>query len=697
MSSKADDSSSGIPNPKVDSDLHSSAVNEPDSLSQTPLFLICRNGSKAGTELLLNAGADISKKSLGGQTPLHIAAAYNRIDVLRFLLNKKADTNVTDSNGNTALHFASRCGSLILLTALCEAGAKVDTRNSAGLSAMHICAQNGFDALIAYLKEKKASPNTQDKEGNTPMHIASMCGFPRCVRREIPAFCGDNDVEAYKKNRKAKIMCHCDSLLGGHEELSERESLADVVLRDAKRREYMLEDSFLPSLNFLETGPDVWKNRTLFKLLHRLPKGAALHIHIDAQLDATWFVKQTYDSDCYLCGDPSESSTVASNLKFHFFESDKDISNNTSPSCNHIDGWRSVVKLRSLAPDASAFDAMLGSHMSMKLPTGTRYDDVYPTVDAVWAKFQSIFGVLAGLFLYLPVHKRYVVESLDILRNESVYYVELRADLVSSYNMLYAKNQSTFSSRTTVSIWREAATERNMGLRFIQGFLRDQPPETIGPLVSRTRALRDSFDRNDNVIAALDFVGQEDTGRPLIDYIDILLNNSERENPMPYAFHAGETKWSGIASDENVVDALLLNSSRIGHGFDLARWPYMQDVVRSERVGIEVCPISNQILGLVSDLRDHPLVEYISRDLPVVVSSDDPGLWGASGLTYDWVAAFLVSSNSCTGIGFLKGLARNSLEINFMSSKERENAKKTWERKWGEWVDWVIEGNAAHV
>ena len=49
-------------------------------------------------------------------------------------------------------------------------------------------------------------------------------------------------------------------------------------------------------------------------------------------------------------------------------------------------------------------------------------------------------------------------------------------------------------------------------------------------------------------------------------------------------------------------------------------------------VGIEVCPISNQVLGLVDDLSNHPLALFVAEGLPVVVAPDDPGFWGAVGL-----------------------------------------------------------------
>ncbi len=52
-------------------------------------------------------------------------------------------------------------------------------------------------------------------------------------------------------------------------------------------------------------------------------------------------------------------------------------------------------------------------------------------------------------------------------------------------------------------------------------------------------------------VVGFDLVGQEDLGRPLFpDYAERLL---KLPNNINFYFHAGETNWSGMSSDENLV------------------------------------------------------------------------------------------------------------------------------------------------
>lgn len=121
------------------------------------------------------------------------------------------------------------------------------------------------------------------------------------------------------------------------------------------------------------------------------------------------------------------------------------------------------------------------------------------------------------------------------------------------------------------------------------------------------------------------------------------------------------TDWNGYGSDRNILDAILLNATRIGHGYALYKHPVLMDLVRQRQICLEVCPISNQVLGLVHDMRNHPATVFNVLNVPMVIASDDPGFWGATGLSYDFYYALMSFTGVDTGLGYVKQLVLNSL------------------------------------
>ena len=147
-------------------------------------------------------------------------------------------------------------------------------------------------------------------------------------------------------------------------------------------------------------------------------------------------------------------------------------------------------------------------------------------------------------------------------------------------------------------------------------------------------------------------------------------------------FHAGETDWQGQATDLNLIDALLLNTTRIGHGYAIAKHPEAKRLAIEQDVPIEVCPISNQVLKLVEDLRNHPASPLIQESFPVVISADDPGIWGAKGLTYDMYEAFMGMASATMDLRLLKKLALNSIKYTTLDSEGKDKCMNMFETKW---------------
>lgn len=121
-----------------------------------------------------------------------------------------------------------------------------------------------------------------------------------------------------------------------------------------------------------------------------------------------------------------------------------------------------------------------------------------------------------------------------------------------------------------------------------------------------------------NFVVGFDLVGQEDLGKTLNSYVGKLKEISQNGR---FFFHAGETNFFNTDADVNLIDAILMNTKRIGHGYSLYKHPVLWAAFKEKDIAIEISPISNQVLHLVQDLRNHPAAFYISENVPIVVSN----------------------------------------------------------------------------
>ncbi len=88
--------------------------------------------------------------------------------------------------------------------------------------------------------------------------------------------------------------------------------------------------------------------------------------------------------------------------------------------------------------------------------------------------------------------------------------------------------------------------------------------------------------------------------------------------------HAGE---EGPA--EYIWEALdLLNVKRIDHGNRCLDDHKLVDRLATQQIPLTLCPLSNLELKVVTDLKDHPIVKMMDKNLLVTVNSDDPAYFG---------------------------------------------------------------------
>ncbi|XP_034480482.1 adenosine deaminase 2 [Drosophila innubila] len=479
--------------------------------------------------------------------------------------------------------------------------------------------------------------------------------------------------DTYKTVRNAFMNYEGSRALGSDLELTSRELQANETIMKAKLTEIsegeITPHLFKPSQHIFNVLDAINKTE-LFQIVKRMPKGAVLHAHDTALCSTEAIIELTYHDHLWVCQQPGDLS--ASALRF----SKEKPAALTEPNCD----WSLLSDVRQKY-GVDKVDKYLSERLTL-YPT-TDFQDI----NDAWSTFMEIFGLLDGLLMYAPVWGEYYYKALQEFLADGVQYLEFRSLLPTLYDL----DGTVYTPLDTVRIYVETLQRFKdqpehkdfIGSRMIYAPLRNTSPEGVLGYIETLKQIKAKYP---DFLAGFDLVGQEDLGKPLSDFIDQLL---EVPDDIDFYFHAGETNWFGATVDENLVDALLLGTKRIGHGFGLVKHPVVLDMVKKLNVAIEVSPVSNQVLKLVSDFRNHPCSQFFADGYPVVISSDDPSFWKATPLSHDFYIAFLGIASQHSDLRLLKKLALNSINYSSLSADQKNEALAKWQVKWDEFLDYV--------
>lgn len=425
------------------------------------------------------------------------------------------------------------------------------------------------------------------------------------------------------------------------------------------RKDYLINQNpeFISADNFHEKKKFIDTSR-IFKIFKKMPKGALLHIHSFAGSSAEWIVKNlTYMDNCYLY---TFNDSVKNYGTMMFLEKD-----------SYKPGWESIKDLRE---NSRITDDSLINMLTLNY----KGDDSKETL----IHFENIIDRLS-LIYYEPAFRLYSKTLFDSLITDGESYAELRTGLSGVYDLKDRK----YTSEDILLIYKEIIDEVKIrhpefDAKIIFTVSREINSENFFNELNTAQSLRRKYP---DLIAGIDISPYDNHLRKISNFkdkfhaIDSVLNKNVNELPFYISINEFENP-----SFEYIESALRLNPKRIGYGLGIKQYPDLALEVKEKQIAIEVCPLSNLLLGQIPDLSIHPAAEYILENYPLTLNSDYPQIFGYSGLTYDFLTAYIVWGFDLPAV---KKLAENSLSFSGMDEEDKKEAVELFNRKWNVFID----------
>ncbi|KAK9148821.1 hypothetical protein Scep_007578 [Stephania cephalantha] len=134
------------------------------------------------TKLEINPSLINEPNPVMAQTPLHVAAASNNVEVVKFLLDwqgeEKIELEAKNMYGETPLHMAAKNGCNETAILLLKHGALVEAKANNGMTPLHLAvwsSQLGEDfSTVKTLLDYYANCSSKDNDGMTPLNLLAQ-------------------------------------------------------------------------------------------------------------------------------------------------------------------------------------------------------------------------------------------------------------------------------------------------------------------------------------------------------------------------------------------------------------------------------------------------------------------------------------------------------------------------------------------
>lgn len=148
----------------------------PDLIGATPLIYAVANNRKDAVAALLSHDPDLNFFTNLGESPIHIAAKYDFLEIGEQIIRKGANVDLKDGYGCTPLHYSSIYDYFYFTDMLIYYNASVNTRSADGTTPLLASVWAGNAEIADLLLQSGANPDISDNNGFTPLMAAAQNG-----------------------------------------------------------------------------------------------------------------------------------------------------------------------------------------------------------------------------------------------------------------------------------------------------------------------------------------------------------------------------------------------------------------------------------------------------------------------------------------------------------------------------------------